>query len=178
MPHFPFLYLPRCQENEFRKHFPTPTVWYCCEVSTCSLAATLRWLQCCICSSAESELLIHHFSSYLSFTGAKAGISPSPCAHSYVNFQFLLWNEQEKKSWESLGSQVILALRLTAQQIYSNGNGEIQIQSAGIICPSVSKNVVLYSLTASSHIIKHSPNEGLGKMDFILHEEPISCTAG
>jgi len=52
------------------------------------------------------------------------------------------------------------------------------MQSAGIICPSVSKNVVLYSLTASSHVIKHSPNEGLGKMDFILHKEPISCTAG
>lgn len=55
---------------------------------------------------------------------------------------------------------------------------EGETQSVGIICPSVSKNVVLYSLTASSHVIKHSPNEGLGKMDFILRKEPISCTAG
>lgn len=176
-PHFLFLRLPGCQEKEFSKHFPTPAVWYCCEVNTGSLAATLHWLQCCICSSAESKLLIH-LSSYLSFTGAKAGISPSTCPQSCVNFQFFLWNGQGEESQESSGSQVILALRLKAQQMYCSGKVEIQIKTAGIICPSVSSNVVLYSLTASSHVIKHNLNGRLEKMDFILHKEPISYTSG
>lgn len=97
MPHFPFLHLPGCQANVLSKQFRIPAVWYCCEVRTCSLAATLRWLYCCICSLAESRVLTHHFFSYLSFTGAKAGIFPSPCPHSYVNFQLLVWNEQGEK---------------------------------------------------------------------------------
>lgn len=121
--HCPFPNLAGCQEEEFNNHFPTPAAWYCCEVSTGSLAAALRWLQCCICSSAESQLLTHRFSSYLSFAGAEADLFPSPCPHSYVSFQFLFWNDQGKKFEESLGSRVILALRLTAQQIYSNGKG-------------------------------------------------------
>lgn len=100
LPHFPFLCLHGCQEKEFSKQFPTPAVWYCCEVSTGSLAAILHRLQCCICSSAESKLLTHLFFSYLSFTGAKAGISPSICPQSYVNFQYFLWNEQGEESQE------------------------------------------------------------------------------
>lgn len=178
LPHFPYLHHPGCQEKEFSKHFPIPTVWYFCEVNTGSLAATLHWLQCCICSSAESKFLIHLFSSHLSLTGAKAGISTSTCLQSCVNFQFFLWNEQWGESQESSGSQVILALRLTAQQMYCSGKVEMQRQTAGIICPSVSNNVVLYSLTASSHVVKHNLNGGLEKMDFILHKEPISYTPG
>lgn len=76
LPHFPYLHLPGCQEKEFNKYFPTPTVWYCCEINTGSLAAILHWLQCCICSSAESKFLSHLFSSYINFTGAKAGTPP------------------------------------------------------------------------------------------------------
>lgn len=135
--HFPLLCIPGCQEKEFSKHFPTPAVWYCCEVNIGSLAATLHWLQCCIFCSSESRLLIHLLSSYLSFTGAKAGLSPSTCPQSCVNFQFFLWNEQGEESQESSGSQVILALRLTAQQIYCRGEVQIQIQTAGIICLSL-----------------------------------------